>query len=148
MNTPIIFALSKNFHPSKMSQEVCVSETSLSMSRKRRLDHLSWEEKLQRKYVYFLKLECFVVRLAILPTKQYYVAVVLSSNCVKLVFIESRCCENAICIKLVYQHVNSVYEHNGSNENKLKNIYCAHISAWHMASQMRNNVFVRLFSNF
>jgi len=32
-----------------MSQEVCVNETSLSMSRKRRLDHLSWEEKLQRK---------------------------------------------------------------------------------------------------
>lgn len=49
MSAPIIIAVPKNYIMDDGDTKVVVDVTPPAPSRKRRLDHLSWEEKMQRK---------------------------------------------------------------------------------------------------
>lgn len=49
MSAPIIITVPKNYIMDDGDTEVVVDVTPSAPSRKRRLDHLSWEEKMQRK---------------------------------------------------------------------------------------------------
>lgn len=56
MTAPIIITVPNNYlavDEMEMKSKVVVDVASPAPSRKRRLDHLSWEEKMQRKWVIY-----------------------------------------------------------------------------------------------